>query len=249
MPASKLFSDSNSASKPHIYADFLVAASPNTKLTTLHEEQMGSSTALDLSPHEEECDEDDEEEVSTKTQVLVEGRIEEPTSESQVAPNTDGTSFQSDVDGTQSETLDSSRLEADAEVETLTGGPSDLSADHDDSSIEEEEVDEMVKDEVKQEDTISSGAASSENLLDTDMGTLSEPELESYQVLFFNVLSLLFFCIKFDYSPTYFLPYSHQVKSGSLDQKACKVMPSSRTLDSIVELQSGKIWTPSSSSR
>lgn len=196
-------------------------ASPNTKLTTLHEEQIGSSTALDISPHEEECDEDDDEEVSTKTQVLAEGRIEEPLSVSQAAPNHDEPNLPSDVDGNQSEIVDNVRLDTDAEVETLNEVPSDLSAGHDDSSIEEEEADEMVdvKDDIKQDHTISSGAASSENLLDTDMGTLSEPELDSYQV-----------------------------KSGNMDQKACKVMPSSRTLDSIVELQSGKIWTPSSSS-
>ncbi|XP_034249047.1 kinesin-like protein KIF13A isoform X2 [Thrips palmi] len=195
-------------------------SSPNTKLTTLHEEQLGSSTALDISPHEEDCDEDDDEEVSTKTQVLAEGRIEEPTLVTQVDPNHDELNLQSDVDGTQSESVESLGQETDAEVETLIGVASELRADHD-NSIEEEEGNEMVdvKDNSKQEHTISSGAASSENLLDADIGTLSEPELDSYQV-----------------------------KSGSLDQKACKVMPSSRTLDSIVELQSGKIWTPSSSS-
>lgn len=114
---------------------------------------------------------------------------------SQLAPNHDESNLQSDVDGAQSEIVEG--LETDGEVETLIGVPSDLSADHDNSSIEEEEGNEMIdmKDNVKEEHTISSGAASSENLLDTDMGTLSEPELDSYQVFFPNLLCT--FILKF----------------------------------------------------
>lgn len=194
-------------------------ASPNTKLTTLHEEQMGSSTALDLSPREEEGDEDDEEEVSTKTQVLAEGRIEELSSGSQLPPSQE-MGQQGTEDVTDLETYDP-MLESSAEGETLIDAPSDVSVDHyEDESMREESVEDGIEDikvDVKQDH--SSDAGSSENLLEADIGTLSEPELESYQV-----------------------------KSCSLDQKVCKVIPSSRTLDSIVELQSGKIWTPSSSS-
>lgn len=195
-------------------------ASPNTKLTTLHEEQMGSSTALDLSPHEEEGEDDDEEEVSTKTQVLVEGRIEEMTSVCQGATGQEAV-LQSSTNETDSEAAYDSRVEIETEAETLVDAVSDMSVDHDSSAEgdDSEGTNGNIEKDVKQDHTVSSGTASTENLLDADGGTLSEPELESYQI-----------------------------KSCNLDQKVSKVMPSSRTLDSIVELQSGKIWTPSSSS-
>lgn len=153
-------------------------ASPNTKLTTLHEEQMGSSTALDISPHEEDGDEDDDEEVSTKTQVLAEGRIEEQSSSSQDAPE-DRTEIGDSMSGCDSG--------AEVKVEECAVEPSpDTNEEPQNSTLENREIVEAMdnlKDNVKQDHATPPGTASSGNLLDADVGALSEPELESYQVL------------------------------------------------------------------
>lgn len=140
-----------------------------------------------MSPHEEEGDEDDDEEVSTKTQVLAEGQIEELTLANQTVSCPELT-LQCITDQNCSEATKDVRVQGETEAEagTLSMTTSDFTVDQGNSSAGEEEEHEGMgddaKEDAKQDHTTSSGAASSENLLDGDIGTFSEPELESYQV-------------------------------------------------------------------